>query len=105
MEEGEKSWLIEDLSNLKKQRYGFIDIVDISALPQDVWIPRLKKANAIFVGGGNTYYLMSWLEKSGLDKILPKLLKTRVYVGISAGSIVATVNLRMSTSQKSFSEK
>jgi dipeptidase E len=48
---------------------------------------------------------MSWLRKSGLDKLLPELLKTRVYVGISAGSIVTTINLRMSTSQKSYSEK
>ena len=39
-------------------------------------------------GGGNTWYLMHWLNKSGLSDILPELLKTKVYVGISAGSIV-----------------
>ncbi|MEK6845747.1 MAG: Type 1 glutamine amidotransferase-like domain-containing protein, partial [Nanoarchaeota archaeon] len=90
---------------LKKENYGCIDIVDISALPKDIWLPRLKEANVIFVGGGNTFYLMSWLKKSGLDKILSELLRTRVYVGISAGSMVATVNLRTSTSQKFYSEK
>jgi dipeptidase E len=105
VEEGGKEWLINDLSNIKKQNYGSIDIVDISALPKDTWLPRIKKANIIFVGGGNTFYLMSWLKKSGLGEMLPELLKTRVYVGISAGSIAATVNLRMSTSQKSYSER
>jgi dipeptidase E len=105
VEEGDKDWLIDDYSNIKKQGYKFIDIVDISAVSKDVWLPRIKKADVIFVGGGNTYYLMSWLRKSGLDKLLPELLKTRVYVGISAGSIVTTINLRMSTSQKSYSEK
>lgn len=105
VEEGDKGWLIYDYSNLKKQKYGCIDIVDISALPKDIWLSRVKEANVIFVGGGNTYYLMSWIRKSGLDKNFPELLKTRVYVGISAGSVVATVNLRMSTSQKSYSEK
>lgn len=105
VEEEDKSWLIEDYINLKKQEYGCIDIVDIASVSKDIWLPRLKEANAIFVGGGNTFFLMSWLKKSGLDKILPELLKSRVYVGISAGSMVATVNLRLSTSPKSYSEK
>jgi dipeptidase E len=105
VEDGDKSWLIDDYSNLKKQKYGFIDIVDISALPKDIWLPRIKKANVIFVGGGNTFYLMSWLKKSGLEELLPSLLKTRVYVGVSAGSMVPTKNLRMSTSQKSYAEE
>jgi dipeptidase E len=104
VEAGDKDWLINDYVNLKKQNY-IVDIVDISALPKEIWLPRLEEANVIFVGGGNTYYLMSWLKKSGLEEILPKLLKTRVYVGVSAGSMVPTINLRMSTSQKSFSEK
>jgi len=105
VEDGDKDWLISDYINLKKQNFGFVDIVDISALPKEIWLPRLKKANVIFVGGGNTFYLMAWLKKSGLGKILPGLLKTRIYVGISAGSMVTTVNLRMSTSQKPYSEQ
>ena len=31
---------------------------------------------------------MRWIVKSGLEKEFPKLLRNRVYVGISAGSIV-----------------
>nr|AEI30386.1 peptidase S51 dipeptidase E [uncultured microorganism] len=33
---------------------------------------------------------MYWLEKSGLKDLLPELLKTRVYAGISAGSMVTS---------------
>ena len=105
VEEGDKDWLITDYSNCKKLGFSSIDIVDISAVPRDIWLPRIKKANVLLFGGGNIYYLMSWLKKSGLEKILPELLKTRVYVGISAGSMVATNNLRMSTLQKLYSEK
>jgi dipeptidase E len=36
---------------------------------------------------------MYWFNKSGLSKILPKLLKTRIYIGVSAGSIIATPSL------------
>lgn len=105
VEEGDKGWLIDDLVKLKKQGYGCIDLVDISAIPEEIWLPRLKVANAIFMGGGNTFYLISWLKKSGLEIRMRELLKDRVYVGISAGSMVATVNLRLSTSQKSYSEQ
>lgn len=104
VEDGSKEWLVDDLGNVRKHGY-IIDILDISAVGKDIWLPRIKKADVIFFGGGNTFYLMSWLKKSGLADILPKLLKTRVYAGISAGSMVATKNLRMSTSQKSYSEK
>lgn len=105
VEDGDKDWLITDYSNCKKLGFASIDIVDISAVPQDIWLPRIKKADVLLFGGGNTYYLMSWLKKSGLEKMLTELLRTRIYVGISAGSMVATKNLRMSTSQKLYSEK
>ncbi len=91
IEEGDKEWLITDLNNCKK--LGEVDIVDISALTKKIWLPRLKKSNVIFVGGGNTVYLMDWIKKSGLDKELKELLETRVYVGASAGSVVLSKTL------------
>lgn len=93
----DKSWLIDDLYNLRKQNFKRIDIVDISALPRNNWQPRLEAADVLFFSGGNTFHLMYWLKKSGLAKILPKLLKTRVYAGISAGSMVTTKDLHLSS--------
>ncbi len=98
--EGGKEWLINDLLNIRKQNVKLIDIVDISALPKKIWLPRLKKADVLFFSGGNTSHLMYWLEKSGLAKLLPNLLKTRVYAGISAGSIVAAPTLELSSKDK-----
>lgn len=97
---GNKIWLIDDLYNLLKQGYRSIDIVDISALPKENWRGRLKAVDVLFFGGGNTFYLRHWLKKSGLWKLLPKLLKTRVYAGISAGSMITTKNLALSQSKK-----
>lgn len=88
MEIGDKGWLIDDLSNLKKQGFKSIDIVDISALPRKVWQPRLETADVLCFAGGDTLYLIHWLKVSGLVELLPSLLKSRVYVGISAGSMV-----------------
>lgn len=88
VEKGDKSWLIEDLNNCKKLGFPQIDIVDISALPPKTIVSRLMESNIIFVGGGNTLHLMNWIKQSGLDNELPKLLETRVYVGLSAGSMI-----------------
>lgn len=86
VEKGDKGWLIADYDHC--QKLGPTDIVDISAVDKKIWMPRLKVANVIFVGGGDTRHLMRWMIKSSLKKELPKLLKTRVYVGISAGSMI-----------------
>lgn len=103
VELGDKDWLINDYTNLKKQNY-IVDIVDISALPKETWLPRIKEANVIFVGGGNTFHLMHWFEKSGLKELLPELIKTRVYAGISAGSCIAGPTIFNSV-QNLFGEK
>lgn len=43
----------------------------------------------ILVAGGNTFYLLDHIRKSGFDQLLPRLLNDGViYVGSSAGSIV-----------------
>lgn len=103
VEPGDKDWLINDYSNLKKQNY-IVDIVDISALPKEIWLPRLEESNVIFVGGGNTFHLMHWFEKSGLKNLLPNLVKTKIYAGISAGSCVIGPTIYNSV-QNLFGEK
>jgi len=103
VESGDKDWLINDYKNLKKQNY-IVDIVDISAVEKDIWLPRIEEANVLFLGGGNTFHLMHWAEKSGLKDLLPEILKTRVYAGISAGSCIAGPTIYNSV-QNLFGEK
>jgi dipeptidase E len=97
---GSKDWFINDLDNIKKQGFKFIDIVDISALPKEVWLPKIENGDVLFFSGGNTYHLMYWLQKSGLSELLPDLLKTKVYAGISAGSIVTNPSLASTSDDK-----
>lgn len=100
MEEGDKWWLIEDLKICKRLKFKSVDIVDISAIPRKVWQKRLEAANVLLFEGGNTYHLMYWINKSGLRDLLPRLLESRVYIGISAGTIVATPSLILSSAEK-----
>jgi len=97
---GDKGWFINDLYNIKKQGFKFIDIVDISALPKEVWLPKIENGDVLFFSGGNTYHLMYWLKESGLAELLPELLKTRVYAGISAGSIITNPSIAYTSSDK-----
>ncbi len=98
VEKGDKSWFIDDLINLKKQNFKSIDIADISAVEEKIWRPKLEEADVLFFEGGNTYHLMSWINKSGLSSLLPELLKTKVYVGLSAGSMVTSKDLALKMS-------
>ena len=74
VESGDKSWMIDDLNNFRKSGFQ-VDIVDISAVPKDVWLPRLQEAKVLFFGGGNTFHLMHCVKQSDLQNELPELLK------------------------------
>jgi dipeptidase E len=99
VEMGDKDWFINDLINIHKQNFKSVNITDISAVPENIWRPQLEAADVLFFEGGNTYHLMRWINKSGLIDILPTLLKSKVYVGLSAGSMVTGPDLALRLSQ------
>lgn len=88
VEDDDKRWVIYNLNSVADNFPGFIDIVNLLALTIDEIEKRLMACDVLFVVGGNTDYLMHVFNKSGFSKLLPDLLKTKVYVGSSAGSIV-----------------
>lgn len=104
LETGDKTWLIDDLADLKKLNFKSIEIADISDANEKKWKPKLEEADVLYFEGGNTYYLMEWINKSGLTSLLPELLKNKVYVGVSAGSIVTNKNLDLKISQNIYGE-
>jgi dipeptidase E len=104
VEMGDKDWLIDDLKNLQKQNFKQIDIADISAVPENIWKPKFDEADVLFFEGGNTYHLMEWINKSGLAKLLPEYLKTKVWVGVSAGSMITNPDLARKISQAVYEE-
>ncbi len=104
IEEGGKEWLIKDLAKCVEMGFKQVDIVDIAAVSKDIWEPRLKAADVFVFGGGNTSYLMKQIKKSGLAEILSELLQSRIYVGISAGSMVTAKKLKEKEMQRLFEE-
>lgn len=93
---GDKYWQIDNLYQLKN--YGYhVDIIEISALTPRAIEDALNDSDAIFVGGGNPFYLSYWMQKKGLFELLPKLLETKVYAGISAGSMITGSSFMLSS--------
>lgn len=88
VEDGDKRWVLDNLNSVANNFAGEIDIVDLLALTIVEVEKRLADKDVIFVVGGDTDYLMSVYQKTGFDKLLTKLLETKVYVGSSAGSMV-----------------
>lgn len=84
----DKGWIIDNLKQLQDQKFKSIDIVDI-ATPKDIWLPHILAADILCFGGGNEKYLAKVMEQDMLKNLLQSLLATKVYMGISAGSMVA----------------
>lgn len=85
---GDKSWLISDLQAFVERGFKSVDIIDISAVPKENWLKRFEAVDLLCFGGGDEQYLVKMMRESGLAEMLPELLKSKVYMGISAGSMV-----------------
>lgn len=95
IEQGDKGWLVDDMMNVKNCGFATFDVIDIAAVGEKYWRPSFKKADVLVFGGGNTKYLREWIKKSGVEDVLPTFLKTKVYVGISAGSMVTAKKISL----------
>lgn len=88
-EGGDKGWVINDLVNLQKQQFKSVDILDVAAVGPEIWHPRLAAADIICFGGGNEQYLAKVCKEIGMKDFLLSIMEKKVYMGISAGSMVA----------------
>ena len=103
-ESGDKRWAIKNLQDLVNFKFKTIDIVDLAVFSKEQWLPRLESANVIMVGGGFEGYLLKIMKESGFNDEIKKLLKERVYVGISAGSMATTPTIDPKVSELLYEE-
>ncbi len=72
--------------------WASLGVLELTALPsigEDRWVPWVREADVLLVGGGDTTYLYHWMRQSGLSNLISSLPET-VWVGMSAGSMVMT---------------
>ena len=71
-----------------------IEVLDVSSAPKDLIRRTLQRCDLIYVSGGNTFYLLQELEKSGAKTIIREQVdEGKPYIGESAGSIIMAPNI------------
>lgn len=58
-------------------------------------IKKLKKYDLICISGGNVFYLLNAIKKSGAQKILEDFAKNKILIGWSAGACVLGHDLEL----------
>jgi len=84
----DKGFVYVDREKLVEMGFDVTDI-DLKETDEATLETKLADVDLVLVAGGNTFYLLDKVRKSGFDKILPKMLERGlIYVGSSAGSIL-----------------
>jgi dipeptidase E len=93
--DGDRSWMSEPWVAEEERQlrmHGFAcDNFDVAGWQDHSLGEHLAGFDVLYIQGGNTFYLLDQLRRSGADKIIRDLVTGdhTVYCGISAGSVVA----------------
>ncbi|HEY1489055.1 MAG TPA: Type 1 glutamine amidotransferase-like domain-containing protein [Micromonosporaceae bacterium] len=77
------------LCGLGWKSLGILELSVLPSIEEAAWVPTVRDADVLLVGGGDPLFIASWMRRSGLAGLLPTLRSDSVYVGVSAGSIAA----------------
>ena len=96
--EENKDYLQRDLDIMKLIGFN-VEEFDIEGKKEHAVEKFLELKDIIFVEGGNTFYLLKAMRACNFEKVLRKLLKKGiVYIGVSAGSVVAGKTIKTADS-------
>lgn len=71
-----------------------VDELDIYSASYETAKSKLEKNDIIYVAGGNTFYLLQELKRTGTDKLLAdEINKGKLYIGESAGAILTAPDI------------
>lgn len=86
------------LSKHALQRLGFeVEQLDVENMPSDSAediTHKITEADCIYVGGGNTFFLLQELRRTGADRaIIEQVRAGTPYIGESAGSVITALDI------------
>lgn len=82
---------------LAKQVFENMDFKQVKFVDIEFENPnKLKKFDVIYINGGNPFYLLYHLKKSGADKVITQLAdKGVIIVGISGGGVILGPSIKI----------
>ena len=79
-----------------------IDVLEISTASSKEIKAKIKENDFIYVTGGNTFFLLQELKRTGADKIIiDEVVAGKLYIGESAGAMIASENIEYAKSMDS----
>lgn len=87
------AWHHKCKANMEAVGFHF-DMYDITGKTNKQIVTDLNKYSAMYVEGGNSYYLLQESQKSGFDKFVKQRVEEgMIYLGTSAGTVIAGPNI------------
>jgi len=73
------------------EKLGFIvDELELSTASAEEITAKIQENDAIYISGGNTFFLLQELKRTGADLLIKEQIKLgKLYIGESAGSVIA----------------
>jgi dipeptidase E len=87
-EAGDHGWLLADMNRVHALGWREFDVLELNGLPPETVLDRVRRADVVYVSGGNQYHLARSITRNGLAGGFLEALESRVYVGFSAGSMI-----------------
>lgn len=85
---GDIWWIRADKEKLEKLGFA-VDEFSITGKSKEELEERMEDKNMLVVGGGNTFYLLDQIIKTGFDQMVKrKVEEGMVYIGSSAGAMM-----------------
>lgn len=85
---------VDSARKLWKKMKAIITEIEISTAPIDEIHKAFKNADIIYFTGGNTFFLIDQIRKTGVEKLIEKHLNLgKLYVGESGGAIICAKEL------------
>lgn len=71
-----------------------VDELELTKATNEEIVSKLQQNDYIYVSGGNTFFLLQELKKTGADKIIIEQIELgKLYIGESAGSMIVSPNI------------
>lgn len=86
-------WVMESKKELENLGFSDLRIANLNDL---VDTEKLGDFDFLYICGGNTFHILDRMRKTGMDKFIKEQVeKGAIYVGVSAGSILAGKNIEV----------
>lgn len=90
----EVTFYVDDAKNALSNKGVDIKELDLTTATFSEIAEQLEHCDFIYISGGNTFFLLEQLKRTGADKLIIQQVNAgKLYVGESAGAMIASPNI------------